>query len=346
MAGLFQPDGAGTVTSGMLDINDFATATSSSNVTGLYNVAANGRAVLSLTNNDTGKTYNYAFYLVSGQANKGTNPLTMFVISIDDPQVNPAVAGKIVTQDTSQIYDNSALNDFSISNLTGLDSTGAKALVSLTTAKGDGNGKFVGTYAANNGGTIVAATLDKLFNYTYAFTSGAKGRFTIDMLGNPNVSPVVPPVHFVLYLNAANRGFLLDQSSAAVYTGTMDQQLITKPTAGEMTGSFEAVTVSSGTAGVSQTATNFLFTSLSLDSTLTGTRDETDGGQKGGQILAGTYLANGDGSGSIALTQPAKENYVLYILDNPKSSGNRIQHFVMINVDPATTSPAVIFGER
>jgi hypothetical protein len=338
IAGLFQPDGAGNITFGLLDINDFGAATSSSNVTGTYDVAANGRGTMSLTDNTSGKTYNYAFYLVSGQPNKPTSPLTMFVIATDDPQTNPAVAGTIVTQDTGQTYDNSALDDFSISNLTGLDSSGTKTLVSLTDARGDKNGNFVGTYAANNAGTIVAATPNTPFNYTYAFTSGAHGRYTIDML--------VPAVHFVLYLTTTNQGFLLDQSSQAVYTGTMDQALATNPRAALLAGSMEAVTGYAAASTVPQTASNFQFVLLPPTPPFTGARDETDGVQTAAQALAGTFIVNGDSSGSLTFTQPAAENYVLYVLDNPKASNSLIQHFVMINVDQTTTSPAVIFGER
>ena len=126
----------------------------------------------------------------------------------------------------------------------------------------------------------------------------------------------------------------------------MDQELAKNPTASGLSGSVEAATGNSGTAGVSQTATNFLFTFLPPTPPLSGTRDETDGVQTAGQVLAGTYVVNGDTSGSITLTQPGAEKYVIYVLDNPKSSANMIQHFVMINVDPANANPAVIFGER
>jgi hypothetical protein len=347
IAGLFQPDGAGAITFGMIDINDFGTPTSSSNVTGIYDVAANGRGTMSLTNNDTGKTYHYAFYMVSGQANKAANPLTMFVISTDGPLISPAVAGTIVTQDTGQVYDNSALNDFSISNLTGTDTTsGTKTLVSLTDARGDGKGKFIGTIAANNGGTIVAADPNKPFTYNYNFTSGAHGRYTIDLLGDPNANPVVPPVHFVLYLNAANRGFLVDGSSPFVYTGTMNPASASNPRAAQLAGSLEAVTGNSGTSSVAQTASSFQFVLLPPTPPFTGTRDETDGGQTQGQVVAGTFAVNSDSSGSITFSQPPAENYVIYVLDNPKSSENLIQHFVMIEVDKIVTNPAVIFGER
>ena len=341
--GLFKPDGAGTISSGLLDANDFGTAISTSNVTGVYDIAADGRGTMSLTNTDAGKTYNYAIYMVGGQTTKAVNPLTLFVISTDDPQVSPAVVGTIVCQDpTPAAYDNSVLNGFSVSNLTGLDSTGSHTMVSLTSAAGDGNGKTNGFYDANNAGTIVSK---KTFSYPYAFTPGAKGRYTIDLLGDPSASPVVPPVHFVLYLNAANRGFLLDQSSQAVYTGTMDPQPGSFFAASELAGSLDAATASSGTPNVSQIAANFLFTSLPPTFTLGGQQDETDGGQHAGQTLAGTYTVSLDGTGTITLTAPGAAKYVIYVLDTSRQD-DLIQHFVMMNVDPANTDSSIIFAER
>ena len=340
--GLVKPDGAGTISSGMFDVNDFPTTISTSNVSGVYNIAADGRGTMSLTNNDTGKTYGYAIYVVGGQTAKAPNPLTLFVISTDDPQVNPAVVGTIVCQDPTQTYDNSALDSFFVSNLTGLDSTGSNTMVSLTSAAGDGNGKTNGIYDANNAGTIVSK---KSFSYSYAFAPGAKGRYTIDLLGDPTANPVVPPVHFVLYLNAANRGFLLDQSSQAVYTGTMDPQSGSFFGASQLAGSFEAATGSSGTSSVSQIAANFLFTSLVPTFTVTGQQDETDGGQHAGQGLAGTYDVSFDGTGTITLTAPGAAKYVIYVLDTSKNGG-LIEHFVMMNVDPANTDSSIIFAER
>jgi hypothetical protein len=73
-----------------------------------------------------------------------------------------------------------------------------------------------------------------------------------------------------------------------------------------------------------------------------GKRDDTDGGL--GQVLAGTYTVSFDGTGTIKLTQPAAENYVIYLLDNTKDGP--IQSFVMMNVDPANTDSSIIFAGR
>ena len=53
---------------------------------------------------------------------------------------------------------------------------------------------------------------------------------------------------------------------------------------------------------------------------------------------------NFDGTGTIKLTQPAAQNYVIYLLDNTKDGP--IQNFVMMNVDPANTDSSIIFAGR
>jgi hypothetical protein len=344
IAGQFKPDGAGAISSGLLDVNN-GTPTSSTNVTGTYDLdtTADGRGPMTLTDNSTGKTYNYAIYMVGGQTSKDLNPLTLYVISTDDPQVSPAVSGTIVFQDPTPKYLNADFKDFWIASLTGVNSQG-HSLVSLTNGAGDGNGHLSATYYANNAGIVPAKPID-LTNYVYASTGG--GRYTLDLLGNPAASPVVPPVHFVLYSSAASRGFLLSLDPT-VYTGTMDQQPGSNFAASELAGSFAAATVNSSTAGASQTAANILFKSVVPDSTLTGKRDETDGGQFAGQSLTGTYsVDNFTGAGTLVLTQPGPENYVIYVLDNSdKKTESMSQRFVMINVDSTNSDPSIIFGER
>ncbi len=331
-AGVFQADGVeGIAPTGQLDINDNGFATSNSGfdpALSQYSILPDGSGSLTLVANGT--TYQFAVYVVGGKTQNANNPLTLFAIS-NDVTSNNAVSGTIVFQDPTPTYDKSALNNFSVSNLTGVDSTGSNTLVSLTTARGDGNGNISASYDANNAGTIVAA---KTFNSTY--TASGNGRYTVDLLS--------PAVHFVLYLSAANRGFLLDQSSQAVYTGTMDQQPGSNFAPSELAGSFEAATGNSGTSGVSQVAMNLLMTSVVPNFTVAGTQDAT--GDPNPELLAGTYSVKLDGTGTITLTQPTAAKYVIYLLDNPKQSGDVVQHFVMMNVDPANTNSSIIFAER
>lgn len=349
LVGSFKPDGAGGIDSGMLDMNDHGTIGVMDSIDPLssgYNIQSNGRGTLALTDNATGKTYNYAIYVGSGITNKAVNPLTLFVISIDAPQNNPAVSGELVFQDPTPSYVNADFTDFFVASLTGVNGSG-NSLASITIGAGNGqaSGQLSGLYDANNAGTIVAA---KAFaSYSYNANPINTGRYELELLTDPKT-------HFVLYSSASSRGFLLqiDQTnnSTFVYTGTMDPQPGGFFVRAEMAGSYVGATANPATAAASQQLDNFLFTSLLPDFTVGGKQDETDGGSNAGQTLAGTYTLDQDGTGTIKLTQPGTQNYVIYALDNPKidtrKDSTMNQHFVMINVDTSNTNPAVISVER
>ena len=353
-AGVFQPDGVGHISSGMLDKNENGTVTpTAADLVGTYSIDDTsdphpGRGTLTLTSNSLGKTYNYAIYVIGGLTTKATNPLTLFMISTDNPLSNPAVSGTIVFQDPTPSYVNSDFTSFWVANLTGITNSGQR-LVSLTNGAGNGAGQWSGFYDANNAGTIVSAK--DVTNYAYASTGG--GRYTIDLLGDPKANPVVPPIHFVLYSSAANRGFLLsidDKPATAVYTGTMDVQGGDLAPA-ELAGSMQASSGFSGSPSADQVLMNLLMTSAAPDFTLVGQQEQNDTTQAAGESLAGTYSVSLNGSGPLNLTQPPNTNYVIYVLDNPlldkaNKASSTIQHFVMIRTDSADTNPSVIFGER
>ena len=349
LVGLFKPDGAGGIDSGMFDINDNGTISLTDAMdptTSGYNIQSDGRGLLSLTDDATGTTYNYAIYVTTGITNKAANPLTLFAISIDDPQNNPAVSGEIVFQDPTPSYVNADFTDFFVAGLTGVNSSG-HSLASITIGAGNGqsSGQLNGQYDANNAGTIVAA---KTFaSYSYNATPINSGRYELDLLSDPKT-------HFVLYSSANSRGFLLQidtvNNSNFVYAGQMDPQPGGFFARSQMAGSYVGVTNYPATSGASQQLDNFLFTSLLPDFTVGGKQDETDGGQNGAQSLSGTYSLDSDGTGTIKLTQPGTQNYVIYALDDPKidtrKDSTMNQHFVMINVDTSNSNPAVISAER
>jgi hypothetical protein len=356
-AGLFKPDGAGGITAGMLDINENGTISLMDAIDPLlsgYDIQSDGRGTMSLTDNDSGKTYNYAVYVTNGVTSKAANPLTLFAISTDDPQVAPAVSGTIVFQDPDPGYVNSEFTDFWVAGLTGVDSTG-KTKVSLTNGSGDGSGKLNGFYDFNNAGTSSINGKKTITNYAYAATAASgsgKGRYELDLLGDPTANPVVAPVHFVLYSSALSRGFLLQIDTThdrfAVYTGTMDPQPIRNLGPSELGGSLALATANAGSTDASQVEMNLLMQSLVPDFTLTGAQDETDsGGSNAAQALTGTYTVSVDGTGTMKITPSGQsaQNYVTYVIDNPKPD-NMIQHFLMMNVDPSNTDPAIIVGER
>ncbi len=354
-AGLIPMNGAGVVSGGSIDVNDNGNAKNSicsappCTVTGTYQQLASGAWQLALT---APIAMNFDFYVANGNT-KATTPLTLYAISTDS---NPAVSGTMVLQDSTQTYNINAFDGVSVSALTGLN--GANTNVSLTLGTTDGSGDFSGQYDQNNAGTINSAiqfnTSGNSTAYMYAASSSNNGRYTFPMLGNPGANPVVAPVPFILYASGANRGFLLDQSSSAVMTGTMNPQGkgggYYDPS--ELPGTYAAATTTSATSAITPTAANLLLTS-------TGNATYNVAGTlyPGAQAVpsGSSYTLTDTGPGTIVLSgqngQPP-QNYAIYTVDtsgcSPTSASPvcSILDFFMIDEDEKNTTPAVIFAHQ
>jgi hypothetical protein len=319
----------GTISGGQLDANDSGNNT---NICGASPCAVGGSyqadtsiAGLWHMTLTSAVTMQFDFFISNGQT-KAANPLTLYAISTDPVATNPTASGTMVYQDPATTYNATALNAFSVSNLAGVDSTGSNTVVSLASAAGNSSGNFSGSFDANNAGTIVAA---QGFNCTY--TTGTGGRYVVTMLGNG--SSCTGGIPFVLYASGANRGFLLDQSSAAVMSGAMDPQQNNAVAPSELPSTYAVATVSNATSGVSPIAANLLLTSLDTQThKVSGTQ------YPGAQIVTGTYDLHLNGTGPITLTAPAAASYVIYPLD-----ASTIE---MIDVDTAVKNAAVIFAQQ
>ena len=169
---------------------------------------------------------------------------------------------------------------------------------------------------------------------------------------------MVAPIPFVLYASGANRGFLLDQSSSSVMTGTMSSQGKGSGilSGSEMTGTFAAATTSSAGSGVEPLATNLLLTWANTGSCTSECLSGTEYQILNENILsitplAGAYTLMDTGNGTVALTAPSADNYVIYIVDtigacslqNPVCA---IQDFLMIDEDKTNPNPSVIFAKH
>ena len=352
----------GTISGGLLDSNDNGSATTSvcatppCSVTGTYTLnATNGSWKMTLNTGTT--TLGFDFYVSAGtaQTKTGPGPLTLYAISTDPITTNPAVSGSMVYQvPLTSGYNNAAFAGTSVSNL-----TGASANVSLTLGTTDGTsggtggaGGFTGTFDQNNDGTIVSVTPTKPFAYTYVATGTTNGRYIFQMLGNPNATTVVPPLPFVLYASGANRGFLLDQSSSSVMTGTMDPQPTTLKnfsyTPSELPGTFAAATIGNSDSSIAPVVQNLLLTSTgSATYNVAGIQNT----QNSSQALTGTYnltgFGAGAGTGTITLTAPVA-NYVIYAIDANVVTGTTndvITDFMMMGLTSGTPS-SIIFAQQ
>jgi hypothetical protein len=369
-AGLIPMDGSGKVVGGLIDVNDNGNSVNSTcgtppcTVTGIYK-QTNGIWQLALT---SPVTMNFDLYIASGTSSgtsSKTSPLTIYAISTDIGL--PMVSGTMVLQDSTQTYNNAAFNGISVTALTGtsLNATATCAAppcsnVSLTLGSTDGNGNFSGLFDQNNAGAILSTAQfppsSGTNSYTYTASSGNNGRYTFNMLGDPTASPVVAPLPFVLYASGANRGFLLDQSSSSVMTGTMNPQgktAINFP-GSTLPSTFAAASTSSGSPAVDAMAANLLLTFVNTGACTSECVNGTqyDAANPGGVTLAGTYSIQSSGNGTIALgPAPSTQNFVIYALDTSgctsiKSPVCAVQDFLMMDVDQANPNASIIFAQQ
>jgi hypothetical protein len=255
----------------------------------------------------------------------------------------------MVLQDSSQTYNNAAFNGISVSALTGANGTNSN--VALVLGSTDGNGGFSGQFDQNNAGSVLAAISFPPAGSSDAYAaSGTNGRYTFQMLGNPTAKTVVPPLPFILYASGQNRGFLLDQSSSSVMTGTMSPQGKGSNFFGgsSLPGTYGAATVASGNPAVSPLAANLLLTSPgNAVFNVSGTQ------YPGPQTVTGTYTITSVGTGTVTLTAPAAQTYAIYAVDSSGCANLSpvciIQDFFMMD-ETTTPNPdqnaSIIFAKQ
>ncbi len=326
-AGVLSLNGSTSITSGEMDINDNGNTSngicaSPCSVGGIYSYNA-GTNVGALTLNASASE-DFDFFVANGSASANT-PVNVFIISRGNGSgtidgTHPALLGTMVLQDSATTYNTAGLNGPSISALTGTNGN-----VSLTNGNADGNGGFMGTFDWNNDGAMISVPPEGStcaqptvcsFSYTYAAAgSNNNGRYTLHMLGNPNGSPAVAALPFVLYASEANSGFLLDQSSAVI-TGTMTAQSNSvfesfQPAA--LPGTFAVATASNSLPSIAPLTMNLLLTSPgNAVFNVSGTENPggiaITGGAYGVQTVSPTpALSTTTGAGT--------SNYVLYQVD-------------------------------
>ena len=378
-AGLLPMNGANGITGGLLDSNDNGVLTGvcssppcSINATGsgYSQPMANLPTYWNMTLVTAAGTQHFDFFVSAGtaQAQTALGSLTLYAISTDSVSApTPALAGSMVYQvPMSSGYNNAAFTGTSVSNLTGLEVVNSAAVpnssnVALINGSTDGTssgtggtGGFTGVFDQNDDGTIISveptpSNPSIQFTYTYVASSGNTGRYTFQMLGNPLSSPVVPSVPFVLYASGANRGFLLDDQTPAVMTGTMDPQPVGFGYApSELPGIYAASTTSSSASTIAPVVQNLILTS-------TGGATYVVGGiqNPGAGMLNGTYTlldnAQGPGTGSITLASPpspAVTTNTIYALDTGTEGKNFvITDFWLIGTTSGTPS-SLIFAQQ
>ena len=354
-AGLLPTDGVSSVSGGLIDANDNGSAITSvcgsapCSVAGSYTFnSGTNRGQLTLT---APKAMTFDFFVANGNSSNPNNPLNLYAIATDS---NPAVVGTMTLQDSKvTTYNNAAFNGTSVSALAGANDN--VALILGTTfgdssssgvagaCPGSNLGSFAGNFDQNNAGTILSvpefpSAAQTTNPYTYVSTNGNTGRYIFCLLGNPGANPVVLPIPFVMYASGTNRGYLLDQSSSSVMTGTMNEQTPPKQNAGifasaSAAGTYAVATYSNSVANESACSSPdsmlsgcFVAMNLLLTSPGGGVYNVTGTENPGNQAFTATYTVGGSGTGTFAPVSGAKTpNYVIYAVTET--------NFFMIDVD-------------
>jgi hypothetical protein len=370
----------GTITGGLMDSNDNGAPTTYGSVTGAYgtNLTSTtcGTGTWNMKLTAGGTTFNFDFFIAGGQTKTSSDPLTLYVVSCD--ATNQALSGNMVYQfPMSSGYNNAAFAGTSVSALRGVHTASSAEVpntsnVALVDGKTDGmssgsggTGGFAGTSDQNDNGNLISIPPLTPFSYTYCSTittsstctpSSGTGRYIFNMLGNPNASPAVSSIAFVLYATGANRGFLLDQSSRAVMTGEMAPQPSLKNFAyapDELPGTYAVATIGNSDPALAPEVQNLLLTSTGGATYVVAGTEYTSSGAS--ESIAGSYTINysspGAGTGTVTLTDPAAPlvtNYVIYAIDASAISGTGndvITDFMMMGLTAGTPS-TIMFAQQ
>jgi hypothetical protein len=206
LAGSFQADGAGNITSGALDGNDNGTMLNVSTLSGTYTVDPVGRGVIKLKLSPSA-TLSFAYSQVS--------PTELLVISGDMASATvPLVAGTALQQ--TGTLSNASFTGANVLELTGSAIQTALFIPDITLGllTSDGNGNLTATYDEFKGLLLAPQT----YTATYA-VDAATGRTPITASGTPPILYLVSNTKaFVVGTDASASSGLLEAQSGSPFT--------------------------------------------------------------------------------------------------------------------------------
>jgi hypothetical protein len=314
MAGSFQANGNGAITSGTIDINSPGTTAgvlTNLSLTGTYIVHADGRGAAAL--NPSGfNTINLNFVLLSSQHGA--------LIRFDG---NATGSGSLDMQ-TSSAFNLAALAGTFAFNVSGVDGGAQNPESSAGALSVDASGNLLanGVQDTNDNGTL--STNDPLTAASAAMSSPglSNGRGTLAI-----ASAAHPTRNFVFYVIDANHLRLIEVDSAPILAGDAFRQTSTA-----ISGSF-AFTVS-GSSGGTPFAAGGIFDTDGAGNVLNSSVEDVN---SGGTIttnvtISGAFTAVTNGRSTLSLNSGAA-NYAVY----PSVSGLQ---FLRIDANPVASGTA------
>jgi hypothetical protein len=257
IVGVVHADGVSQVTPGMFDVNDGGTYSPAVAVTGNFSVGtSNDKGLLDLTYqipNSAQVIAQYTFFFVSAN--------DIFLMAVDPTDAtHPRLGGELMLQQTTTVFDATALNGVSVATASGLDGSNATVLAGLLT--GDGTSGVGVSYDQNDGGTV---SLGNTATGTYIADPSTNGRMAFTGLG---------PRFAAAYLTAPNQGISIGSDAAVTYGllqaqttppfsnasilggYTLSAEMTLDPAALNITGQLDSLTGSGSMTGILDEADN------------------------------------------------------------------------------------------
>jgi len=293
VAGSFQADGAGHITSGSQDINSGLGISTNAVITGTYVVRADGRGTINL-NSPAGNTV-VDFVLVAG----GHALVTRF-------DTNAAGSGTIDKEDTSA-FSNAALAGSFAFNVAGIDNVGNPLAVA-------------GLFTTNSSGTITSGLDDSNDAGGVITNDPMSGTVTVAASGRgtAGIGTVRGALSFAFYVVDATHLKLVEIDNSFAMggdafrqTGPFSNASLSGPFAFTIAGSDNLSAVPFGAGGI--------LISNGAGSITGGTEDFNDGGTVTQNVgVTGSYSMAANGRGTLSITTTAgTSTFAIY----PSSGG-------------------------
>lgn len=294
VAGSFQANGSGAITSGTADINSGNGVFTNQSITGTYNVHNNGQGTATLI--ASAGTFNISFVLLSAQR--------ALVIRIDN---NSTASGSINLQNASAFSLSALAGTFAL-NLSGVNAIGnGQTAISGGVFTVDTSGNLTsGVQDTNDNGAVSANVA--MTPATAAMSNPANGRGTLAISAGGSTR------NFVYYVADANHIKLVEVDLSPALAGDAFRQ-----TGTAISGSLAFTIAGMSTSGVF-VAGGILNTDGAGNVLGSSTEDQNNAGTVTQNIgLTGTYSVAANGRGTLALNG-GSVNFAIY----PSSAGIQV----------------------
>ncbi len=216
IAGVVHANGNELFTPGTIDINDNGNYTPALALSGNYMSSGSNNKGLAVFTYQLASSAQvqaeYTFYFVS--------PTDIFLVAIDvTDTTHPRLAGEMILQDSSVVFNSGALNGKSVATGSGLAGKNADVYAGLLTGNGNTVADF--TYDENSGGTVTNGVSS---NGTFIADPNTNGRIEFTGVGAETAGQKIA----VAYLTGANTGFTIG-SNPEVSFGLLEAQTSVAP---------------------------------------------------------------------------------------------------------------------